>query len=284
VLAVSIRPGTLYVVATPIGNLEDISQRALRVLAEVAVVAAEDTRHTARLLAHYGVGTRLVSLHEHNQRQASPWLVHRLLAGECVAYVTDAGTPLLSDPGLHLVRAARAAGVRVSPVPGPSALAAALSVAGASAERFVFEGFLPVRGESRRERLRALAADARTVVLFEAPHRIAATLSDLRAACGADRRAVLLRELTKVFEESRAGSLAELEAGLAAGEARGEYVLVLEGAPARLPGEPSAEDRRVLEVLLQELPAARAAALAARLTGKPRGELYRIAMALSGKG
>jgi 16S rRNA (cytidine1402-2'-O)-methyltransferase len=221
-------PGTLYVVATPIGNLEDVTLRALRILREVSVIAAEDTRRTSRLLQHYSISTPTTSLHEHNEMARTPGLVSRLLAGESVAVVSDAGTPVVSDPGARLVAAAHAAGVRVEPVPGPSAALAAISASGLGADGFVFAGFPPAKASARRQWLSAMASDPRPVVLYEAPHRIRATLQDLLTAMG-DRTVALGRELTKVHEElvirPISGHLAALTAG------RGEYTLVV--APAQ---------------------------------------------------
>ena len=205
-------PGTLYVVATPIGNLGDIGGRALEVLGRVDAVCAEDTRHTRQLLGHFGLERPLLALHEHNEDAIAARVVARLQAGESLALVSDAGTPLVSDPGFRLVRAARAAGIRVSPVPGASALVAALSVAGLPSDRFVFEGFLPAKAAARRERLQALAAEPRTLLFYESSHRIAGTLADAVDAFGGDRAAVLARELTKLFETVLDGSLAELRA------------------------------------------------------------------------
>ncbi len=279
----SIEPGTLYVVATPIGNLADLSPRALETLREVAAVAAEDTRHTAVLLRHYGVHTATLALHEHNERQVVPRLLARLRAGEALALVSDAGTPLVSDPGRHLVAEAQAAGVPVRPIPGPAALVAALSVAGFPADRFVFEGFLPSRVVARRARLQALAGEERTLVFYEAPHRIRESLGDLAEAFGAGRPALLARELTKVFEETRRGTLGGLEAWLREhpDRERGEFVVVVEGREPTPAGGLEPDDDRVLRVLLDELPASTAATLAARLTGKPRRALYARAVELS---
>src|SRR5919108_741811 len=193
-------PGTLYVVATPIGNLEDVTLRALRVLREVSVIAAEDTRRTARLLQHYSISTPTTSLHEHNERTKTPGLIDRLRNGESVALVSDAGTPVISDPGARLVAAAHAAGVRVEPVPGPSAALAALSASGLSGDAFTFVGFPPARAEARRNWLRELAHETRPLVLYEAPHRIRDTLEDMFSIWG-DRTIALGRELTKVHEE-----------------------------------------------------------------------------------
>lgn len=265
----------LHVVATPIGNLGDLSPRAQQVLREVVAVCAEDTRRSGQLLAHFGIGTPLLALHEHNEQQLAERLVARLLAGESLALVSDAGTPLVSDPGYRLVRAARAAGVKVSPVPGPSALIAALSVAGLPSDRFAFEGFLPAKASARRERLAELAGEPRTLVFYESSHRIEESLADLRAAFGDDRPAVLARELTKLFETILDGSLSDLHARVVADadQRKGEFVLVVQGvgedADATL-----AEGRRVHAILARQLPPSAAARLAAEITGAPRKALY----------
>ena len=267
--------GTLFIVATPIGNLEDLSPRAQRTLAEVAAVCAEDTRHTRRLLSHFGIDAELVALHEHNEQALAARLVQRLQAGESLALVSDAGTPLVSDPGFRLVAAARAAGIRVSPVPGPSALIAALSVAGLPSDRFAFEGFLPAKAAARRERLQKLAGESRTLLFYESSHRIADTLEDMVVAFGAERRAVLARELTKLFETVLDGSLEALRDRVQADadQRKGEFVLVVEGA-----GDDAdaalAEGRRVYALLSAHLPPSAAARLAAEITGAPRKALY----------
>ena len=266
---------TLHVVATPIGNLGDLSPRAQQVLRGVDAVCAEDTRHTRQLLAHFGIERPLVALHEHNEDDLAQRIVARLHGGESLALVSDAGTPLVSDPGYRLVRAAREAGIRVSPVPGPSALVAALSVAGLPSDRFTFEGFLPAKASARRERLAALAGEPRTLVFYESSHRIEESLADLRAAFGDDRPAVLARELTKLFETVLDGTLADLHARVAADadQRKGEFVLVVQGvgedADAKL-----AEGRRVHAVLARQLPPSTAAKLAAEITGAPRKALY----------
>jgi 16S rRNA (cytidine1402-2'-O)-methyltransferase len=272
--------GTLFVVATPIGNLQDVSERARSTLGTVALIAAEDTRHTGALLSALGVDTPTTALHDHNESARVPGLVDRLLGGDDLALVSDAGTPLLSDPGYRLVRAAVEAGVPVRPVPGPSALTAALSVAGLPTDRFRFEGFLPAKAGARRRAVEALAREPATLVLFEAPHRIAALLADLAQGLG-DRTAWVGRELTKAYESHRRGALGDLAACFAAGEepARGEFVVVVAGAPA----DADAVDADVdvlLRELLRELPASRAARVAARLTSSSRGELYQRALAL----
>jgi 16S rRNA (cytidine1402-2'-O)-methyltransferase len=271
----------LYVVATPIGNLGDVSARAREILAGASVVAAEDTRHSGRLLRELGLERPLVSLHEHNERGRVAELVGRLQGGESVALVSDAGTPLVSDPGYLLVAAAVEAGIAVAPVPGPSAAIAALSASGLPCDRFCFEGFLPARAAARRQRLAELAAEARTLVLYEAPHRIAECLADLAAACGPGRRACVARELTKKFETFYRGTLGELaaRAGADADMARGESVVIVEGAPPAEPG--AAELDNMLAVLLRHLPPSAAAAAAASLAGVRRADAYARALVLT---
>jgi 16S rRNA (cytidine1402-2'-O)-methyltransferase len=271
----------LYVVATPIGNLGDISARARVILAAAGAVAAEDTRRSARLLRELGIERPLVSLHEHNERARLAELVARLKAGESLALVSDAGTPLVSDPGYLLVAAAVEAGVAVTPVPGPTAAIAALSASGLPCDRFCFEGFLPARAAARRRRLAELAAESRTLVLYEAPHRIAECLEDLAAALGGGRRACVAREITKRFETFYRGTLSELAARAKsdADIARGESVVVVEGAPESEPDAARLDE--VLRILLRHLPPSAAAAAAAALTGLRRGDAYDRALALS---
>jgi 16S rRNA (cytidine1402-2'-O)-methyltransferase len=273
--AAATRAGTLHVVATPIGNLGDLSPRAREILSTVAAVCAEDTRRTRQLLSNFGIERPLVALHEHNEDALAAQLVSRLQAGESLALVSDAGTPLVSDPGFRVVRAARAAGLRVSPVPGPCAAIAAMSVAGVPSDRFVFEGFLPAKAGARRERLAALAGESRTLVFYESSHRIADSLADMAAAFGGDRPAVVARELTKLFETVLDGPLDALAARVEAeaDQKKGEFVVVVQGAPddadARV-----AEGRRVYATLSAHLPPSTAAKLAAELTGAPRKALY----------
>lgn len=273
--------GVLYVVATPIGNLDDISARALRILREVALIAAEDTRHSQRLLQHFGINTPLQACHEHNEREQGGRFLTRLLAGDDVALISDAGTPLISDPGFHLVRQARAAGVRVVPVPGPSAVIAALSAAGLPSDRFIFEGFLPAKAAGRRARLEALREEPRTLIFYEAPHRLLESLEALRDTLGAERQVVLARELTKTFETLKGlpvGELCEWVRG-DANQQRGECVLLVAGWQAPEGDESvSAEALRVLDLLLAELPVKRAAALAAEITGVRKNLLYQVAL------
>ena len=270
--------GRLQVVATPIGNLGDLSERARAALTAATLIAAEDTRRTSTLLKALGISRPLLSLHEHNESQRVPELLARLEAGETVALVSDAGTPLLSDPGFELVRRAAAAGHTVEAVPGPSAITAALAVAGLPTDRFCFEGFLPARERERRTLLAGLAHESRTLVFFEAPHRIAATLADLAAEFGAERAAVVARELTKAHETIYRGTLQELaaRARTEANFARGELTLVVHGAPAAAHVDEQLL-RRAVALLAKELPPARAAALAAQLTGATRAAAYALA-------
>ena len=271
--------GRLQVIATPIGNLADLSERAREALAQADVIAAEDTRHTGALLMALGLATPLLSLHEHNESRRVPGLLARLAQGERVALVSDAGTPLLSDPGYELVQAAIAAGFEVSAVPGPSAITAALAIAGLPTDRFCFEGFLPAGQRERRAALEALAHERRTLVFFEAPHRIVAALTDLAAVLGSERAAVVARELTKAHETVYRGTLGELAARAAtvANFARGEITLVVHGAPAAAAGVDERLLHRTIAVLSKELPPGRAAAVAAQLTGATRAAAYALA-------
>jgi 16S rRNA (cytidine1402-2'-O)-methyltransferase len=276
-------PGVLYLVATPIGNMGDISARAREILAAASVVAAEDTRHSGRLLRELGLERPLLSLHEHNERARAAELVARLRAGENVALVSDAGTPLVSDPGYPLVRAAVEAGITVTPVPGPCAAIAALSASGLPGERFCFEGFLPARAGARRARLAELAALPHTLVIYEAPHRLAAALADLAAALGRERRACIARELTKLHETFYRGSLAELAQRAQSDPdlRRGEAVIVVEAAAPR--AQDAARLDETLAVLLRFLPPSAAAAVAGELTGARRNDAYARALEIAEK-
>ena len=271
----SVQPGCLWVVATPIGHRDDLSARAIETLRAVAVIAAEDTRHSRPLLVHHNIDTPLIALHDYNERDAVEAIVRRMQGGDAVALISDAGTPLISDPGFRLVRAARAAGIRCIPVPGACAAIAALSVAGLPSDRFVFEGFLPPKAAARRSRLQELASDARTLIFYESSHRVAESLADMRDVFGADREAVLARELTKLFETVLGAPLAELAARVVADpdQQRGEHVILVAGrgeeADAKL-----AEGQRVFAILREELPPAKAAKLAAAISGAPRKSLY----------
>ena len=266
---------TLHVVATPIGNLADLSPRAQEVLRSVAAICAEDTRHTGQLLSHFGISKPLVALHDHNEEAMAERVVARLLGGESLAVVSDAGTPLVSDPGFRLVRAARAAGVKVSPVPGACAAIAALSVAGLPSDRFVFEGFLPAKAAARCERLHRLAGETGTLVFYESSHRIAESLADMAVVFGGERPAVVARELTKLFETVLDGTLEQLRATVEAddNQRKGEFVVMVQGAgddeEAKI-----AEGRRLYAKLNEHLPPSTAAKLAAELSGAPRKALY----------
>jgi 16S rRNA (cytidine1402-2'-O)-methyltransferase len=268
--------GRLDIVATPIGNLGDLSPRAQQALAEADIVAAEDTRHTLGLLQAVGVSRPLVSLHEHNETQRVPELIAKMEEGAVVALVSDAGTPLLSDPGFELVSLAARAGIDVRAIPGPSAITAALAVAGLPTDRFCFEGFLPARAGERRERIASLVDETRTLVFFEAPHRIVECLSDLAAAMGGAREAVIAREITKAHETIYRGSLAQLveRAQSEPNLARGEITLVVHGAADTEKRGESLQLERVVALLAKELPPGKAASLAAQITGAKRSEAY----------
>lgn len=276
--------GMLYIVATPIGNLEDISRRALAVLSGARLIVAEDTRHSQRLLRHYGIQAELQSLHDHNERQRVPAVIERLLAGDSVALISDAGTPLLSDPGYLLVKAAADHGIAVSPVPGPSAITAALSAAGLPVQRFVFTGFLPPKQGARRSALKELQHERGVAVLFESTHRIQELLEDICTVLGPERDLVLARELTKLHETFLRGTAVEILLRLQSDsdQRRGEFVLLLAPVPAPLePSELSAE--RYLRVLLAELPLTQAVRLAAELTDIKRNRLYDLALRITGQ-
>jgi len=268
--------GVLYVVATPIGNLSDMSRRAVEVLSSVDRIAAEDTRRTGRLLQHYAIHTPMVALHEHNERELAPQLVQQMEQGQTLAMVSDAGTPLISDPGFRMVRLAREAGVPVVPVPGPSALVAALSASGLPTDHFVFEGFLPSRQTARKARLQALRSEQRTLIFYEASHRILDCLKDMLVGFGVERRAVLARELTKQFETIRDGTLQDLVRWISddPNQQKGEFVVLVEGEQAAEAHAVDAEAERVLNALLDELPIKTAAKLAARITGVNKRALY----------
>tara|TARA_B100002003_G_scaffold81964_1_gene76454 strand:- start:82 stop:996 length:915 start_codon:yes stop_codon:yes gene_type:complete len=276
--------GTLYVVATPIGNLDDLSPRAARTLASVDVVAAEDTRHSGRLLSHLGIQKRMVALHDHNEKDRAAGILTELQAGRDVALISDAGTPLISDPGYVLVREARAAGHRVSPIPGPCALVAALSVAGLPTDRFLYVGFLPAKRSGRRASLEVLSSEVATLVFYESPHRIMESVRDIADVLGSDREIVLGREITKTFETFYSGSVADVLAELERDPHgnRGEFVVMVRGAAAQAGSEETAtmDVDRMLRVLLAELPVKKVAKMASELTGLSKNELYQRALAL----
>jgi 16S rRNA (cytidine1402-2'-O)-methyltransferase len=276
--------GSLYVVATPIGNLRDLTLRALDILRSVDVIAAEDTRVTSTLLARYGIATRPRAFHQHNEARQAEVMIAELAAGHSIALVADAGTPGISDPGARLVRDARAAGHRVVPIPGATALACAISAAGLAADQFAFIGFLPSRAKARRDRLAAIASWPVALVFYEAPHRIADTLGDLVQALDGQRTITVARELTKTFENIATMALDEALAWLAAdaNRARGEFVLIVDAPLEDAVSHPMDADR-LLAALLEELPPARAARVAAALTDRPRGVLYARALELQGR-
>jgi 16S rRNA (cytidine1402-2'-O)-methyltransferase len=276
----ALEPG-LYVVATPIGNLGDITLRAIETLKSADVIAAEDTRNTRGLLTHLGISSRLVALHEHNERQGAARVVAWIREGKAVALVTDAGTPGISDPGATVVHVVREAGLRVVPVPGASALTTALSASGLAFDGCVFAGFLPAKGAARREKLAALAAGPWAIVLFEAPHRVADTLEDLHKALG-ERDVVIARELTKRFETIARVPLAQAADWVKQDpdRTRGEFVLAIEG---RAPQDAAGDPLPVLEALLSELPVKSAVALAAKITGAKRNVLYEAALEMKKK-
>ena len=273
--------GTLFVVATPIGNRDDLSPRARARLCDVDLIAAEDTRHTGRLLSHLGVKTPLLALHEHNEDRLAADLVTRILGGQSVALVSDAGTPLISDPGFRLLSAAHEAGITVSPLPGPSAVIAALSVAGLPTDRFCFEGFLPAKAAARQQVLEGLKAERRTLVFLASVHRIAASIEDLVAAFGAARLAFIGRELTKMHEQCLRAPLGELERQLADGRitGKGEFVIAVAGAND---AEHNRSDlaRRLLQELSGVLPGSRAVDIVSRVTGERRNDIYQAMLAL----
>jgi 16S rRNA (cytidine1402-2'-O)-methyltransferase len=281
----AVLPGRLYVVATPIGNMGDLTPRAQKVLASVNLIAAEDTRHTSQLLQAAAIRTPLVSMHEHNEARRSAELIGRLLAGESVAVVSDAGTPLISDPGFDVVAAARAHAIEVIAIPGPCAAVAALSIAGLASDRFVFEGFLPAKNAAREAALQALAQEVRTIIFYEAPHRLLETLTEMQRQFGGERLAAVGRELTKRYESSYFGTLSELcvRADSDPDMSRGEIVIVVAGF-AGAPQESAALNAdQVLRALLEDLPPSQAAKIAARLLNTKRSMLYDRAMELAGK-
>ena len=273
------RRATLYVVATPIGNLRDISLRALDILRDVDAVAAEDTRVTSRLLDHYGIAKRLIPVHEHNERRAVREVLALLAAGRSLALACDAGTPAISDPGALVVEAARDAGYAVTPIPGANAAVTALSAAGLAAPHFLFYGFLPPRAGERRRALAELKALPHALIFYEAPHRVLASVADMRAALDGARHIVIARELTKLHESIHRCALADAEAWLAAdaNRGRGEFVLIVEGAAPR-GRDAEGDGRSTLEILLETLPVKQAVSLAVRLTGGRKNELYRMAL------
>jgi 16S rRNA (cytidine1402-2'-O)-methyltransferase len=275
--------GVLYVVATPIGNLDDISARALQILRAAHLIAAEDTRHSGRLLAHFGIEKPLISLHEHNEQSRIPRILSELQAGNNIALISDAGTPLISDPGFLLLRSIRELGLKVIPIPGPSSVLAALSVAGLPTNRFAFEGFLPAKSQARRERLKLLKNSRYTMIFFESSHRIRASLEDMSELLSKNRKALLARELTKFFEQSHYADLAELCVWLREDDNRckGEFVIVVEGADSLTAEQTELQEGEgILQILLDELPLKQAVKIAGKITGLNKNKLYELALSL----
>lgn len=274
--------GTLYIVATPIGNMNDLSPRAIAVLSKASMVAAEDTRHSGRMLQSLGVETRMIALHDHNERDRAEQVLQRLESGEDVALISDAGTPLISDPGFVLVREARRRGLRVSPVPGPCAIIAGLCAAGLPTDRFLFEGFLPSKKGARMALLERLSSQVPTLVFYESPHRILATVEDISRAMGPHRELVIARELTKTFETFYSGRASDVLLALKTDPngSRGEFVIMIQGAEKEAADEGMEEADRLLRLLLEDLPVKKAAKLVADITGKAKNDLYQRALAL----
>lgn len=275
------KPGTLYVVGTPIGNLEDITFRAVRILQTVDIIAAEDTRHTGKLLQHFQVKTPQVSYHEHNRTSRIPELLEHLANNKAIALVSDAGMPGISDPGYELVKACIEAGIPVVPIPGASAAITALSASGLPTDRFVFEGFLPAKSQQRQEHLESLQTESRTLIFYESPHRLRDTLQDLAKVWGNDRQIVLGRELTKLYEEFWRGTIAEAIAHYSQREPQGEYTLVVAGIPASQPQLTEEELKAELKQLIsQGISRSQASRQLAKFTSLPRRQLYQLALSL----
>ncbi|MFS0518624.1 16S rRNA (cytidine(1402)-2'-O)-methyltransferase [Nostoc sp. UIC 10607] len=275
------KPGTLYVVGTPIGNLEDITFRAVRILQTVDIIAAEDTRHTGKLLQHFQVKTPQVSYHEHNRTSRIPELLEHLVNNKAIALVSDAGMPGISDPGYELVKACIEVGIPVVPIPGASAAITALSAAGLPTDRFVFEGFLPAKSQQRQEHLESLQTESRTLIFYESPHRLRDTLQDLAEVWGSDRQIVLGRELTKLYEEFWRGTIAEAIAHYSQREPQGEYTLVVAGIPASQPQLTEEELKAELKQLIsQGISRSQASRQLAKFTSLPRRQLYQLALSL----
>lgn len=278
----SANAGTLYIVATPIGNLSDITQRAIDTLKKVDCIAAEDTRHTRQLMSALGIQNDTIALHEHNERERASFLIKRLTAGEHIALVSDAGTPLISDPGYHLVNQARTAGINVSPIPGPSALITALSVMGLPTDRFSFEGFLPAKAGARLNALQALRTEHRTLVFYESCHRIDGMIGALNEVFGADHPAAIAREITKKFEQVVHAPLGQLLAHVTDGTIphKGEFVVAIAGNAQQNTDTTDINTQQLLTILLRELPVKQAAKLAANITGEAKNDLYQQALSL----
>ncbi len=271
----------LYVVATPIGNLGDITHRAIEVLHSVALIAAEDTRHSGRLMAQFNIKTPMISVHDHNERQRVSTITKNLSEGESVALISDAGTPLISDPGFILVRAVREAGFKVVPIPGCSAVITALSAAGMPSNNFIFEGFLPAKRVGRKQQLLNIAEDTRTVIFYESTHRIIDSLTDMVEVLGADRYVVIARELTKTFETIHGDKLSALLEWVKNdhNQQKGEFVVLVSGAEPKKSTGFSSETLQILDILSAELPLKQACSIAAKITGEKKNALYQEALA-----
>lgn len=272
--------GILYIVATPIGNLQDITQRALSVLQEVDLIAAEDTRHSGLLLTHYGIKKPFFALHDHNEQQKAHLLVDKLQQGNNIALISDAGTPLISDPGYHLVRQCRQAGIKVVPVPGACAAITALCASGIASDRFCFEGFLPAKTKARCDKLQNLVEEDRTLIFYESTHRILDTLADVEQILGGERYVVLAREITKTWETIRGDSVANLRQWLQedANRTKGEMVLIIEGKPKQEEVEINLQAIKALKLLTEELPLKKASAIVAELYGYKKNALYQYGL------
>ncbi|MFT5930797.1 MAG: 16S rRNA (cytidine1402-2'-O)-methyltransferase [Oceanospirillaceae bacterium] len=275
----------LYVVSTPIGNLDDLSPRAVETLKKVDLIAAEDTRHSGRLMQHFGISTPMLAVHDHNERARAQMLVNKLAQGQSIALISDAGTPLISDPGYHLVSAVRDAGYQVVPVVGPCALIAGLSVSGLATDRFSFYGFLPAKSSGRTQHLKKLESVTHTQVFYESPHRIVAMVDDIVSVMGPDRQLVLARELTKTFETVYGAPAGQVQTWLAAdhNQQKGEFVVLIAGAQPEELQDIGPEEERILTLLLAELPIKKAAAITASISGHKKKALYDRALELQGK-
>lgn len=273
--------GKLYVVATPIGNLEDTTLRALQVLKTVSLIAAEDTRHTKKLLSHYGIRTALVSLHAHNERERSEEIIHKLKEGHDIAYVTDAGTPVISDPGFHLISLVKQEGLVVSPIPGPCAAITALSASGLSGQKFIFAGFLPAKAGDRKKHLAEIKDLSYTAIFYESPHRLLATIDDMLEVLGKDRFVVIARELTKKFETIKGSTLEKLKEWLLTNtqQQKGEFVILIQGVEKSSDVDKT-QLSRILTILLAELPTKQAVHLASQITGVHKNTVYTMALEL----